>query len=153
MSGNAAIAGNGDVGTVTNSGVGLGFGLLVGTTLDENFDSFVFNNVTGVLNISILNYVRNGNSSTNRARTRFDLLIDGTRVDRINLSARDGDNDNGVFDTFNVDDATVELRIEGRRGEGDYDVAIYVTPVPAGLPLFATGLLGLGILTRRRRKS
>jgi MYXO-CTERM domain-containing protein len=40
----------------------------------------------------------------------------------------------------------------GFQNPASYDVAHFSTPMPTALPMFATGLAGLGWLARRRRK-
>ena len=48
-----------------------------------------------------------------------------------------------------VDDLKITLHILGSSGNIDN---IVLTPLPAALPLFATGLAGLGLLGWRRKK-
>jgi hypothetical protein len=76
------------------------------------------------------------------------------------LAAISSSLDGGVlWGTFSVDFVRIGLGLEGPDGQPyNYFVddltinSAAATPLPAALPLFATGLAGLGWLARRRRK-
>ena len=54
---------------------------------------------------------------------------------------------------FDSGDLVVGLKVQGFQGGGSESFVLHVVPVPASFILFGSGLLGLALLYRRRRKT
>jgi len=54
---------------------------------------------------------------------------------------------------FDYGDLVVGLKVQGFQGGGSESFVLHVVPVPASFILFGSGLLGLALVYRRRKKS
>lgn len=142
--------------------------LPVGTTLRFEFLGFEagFTNTSAVTaNVSLLPTALFKNKGTG-ASAVGDIVLAKTTGDPITLSFGVDVGSNGSVDygfnsasanifmaQISPNEAIVGLEDFRNGGDGDYDDLMYrvsAVPVPAAIPLFLSGLAGMGVIARRR---
>lgn len=95
----------------------------------------------------------------------FDSVIGGTLLDTISINAGDAGTGDGIASLWSFDRGSADvfrLEFQGTRtaagqfglGFDNFDAqnaAVAPVPLPAGLPLMLSGLLGVGLLARRKK--
>lgn len=156
ITGNAAVTGNVDVDRFRVADISEGQSyLLSGRALDDDRDRWVFRNVTGILDIDILAITRSTGAPRGGFNTRFNVVVDGTRVEQQRMVGALGEELNASFLPITVNDAQVVIVARDRGGASDYDLSVSLTavPVPGAVLLMLTGLAGLSAASRKKRKS
>lgn len=161
VSGHAARNNNGDVGLFDIGGIAAGEAiLLVGRVVRAGSDRFVAGNVSGLIDIAVVNYAESSRKGLSPFKAAFELRIDGALTQTVVLEGQSADILDGVFTPFVVNNQTVEFRVRSQLGRSDYDAAIFsrvasgpnAVPAPAALPLLLSAFAGLAVLGARRRK-
>ncbi len=161
ISGNAAIAGNGDIDRFRAPDLNGGDStLLSGRAFTDDQDRWIFRNVTGLFTVDLLDIAGSSLLPRGEFSTRFVIRVDGNRVARQDFL---GDPTSGealdalpqtLFSQV-LNDARVVIVARDRGGASDYDLGVTLAsvPLPASSLLLLGGLAGLGAMSRRKRKS
>lgn len=156
IAGNAAETGNPDIETVRINGFSAGdTALLSGRTLEDDKDRWVFNNISGLFTVDLLNIAGSTAAPRGPFSTRFDIRVDGNRVDREDFSTTTlGALPQSLFE-LELTDAHVVIVALDRGGPSDYDLGVGLTavPLPASSLLLLGGLAGFGAMSRRKRRT
>ncbi|MEM1162000.1 MAG: hypothetical protein AAGJ28_13785 [Pseudomonadota bacterium] len=118
-------------------------------------DEWTFSTGTASVEVSVINFAESTRFGVSPFTGLFELLIDDVLVDSFELTGSDPDVlMNNSFATIDfVKDSDLTVRITAVEGRSDYDIAVnasFAVPLPATLPLFLGGLLGLAYVARRR---
>ncbi len=150
VSGNAAVSGNGDVGTVDIPDLS-GNTLIVGRVTNGS-DNYTSASVTGLATITVLNYAEAVRAGASPFSAVFEFFAGGVSQGSTTLTSNGVPFSDVTVGSFNYTGESFGLTVNGQQGASDYDVSISIAAVPlpaAGLMLLGA-LGGLGVARRRK---
>ncbi len=156
ISGNAAVAGNGNVNLFNAGDLNTGDNvLLAGRVVGSGQDAWEFTNASGFLDLEVLNFASSSRKGTSIFGGSFDLFVDGVRRQFTGFGGSAGDNFSGQFSQLRLDNSTVRIVARAQGGASDYDLSLSLiaVPLPASGLLLIAGLAGAGTIARRRRNA
>lgn len=156
VSGNELLAGNADVATETLPALTENNSFLVSGVVSDGSDAldrFELQNVTGSLELSLLNLAGSLSAPRGSFAAGVDVFVNGTSVQSVFLGGSSGSLLTANIATISLFNDDVAIEVSALIGASDYDLSMNLTqvPLPANAVLLMAGLFGLRGLRKRQK--
>ena len=155
ISGNAAVAGNKNIGRFDFGRFeGPSQALFSGRVGNTGRDQWESRGVSGWLTFDVLNFTARKSNNTDPFSAKFMVFVNGKVVDEVTFSGTNTDLFSTTFAPILLDNADLRLRVKSLSGKSAYDISANIQPIAlsSSLPLLLTAGGALTWAARRKKR-